>query len=162
MLVVPLPSAVLDLLLGLNITSALLVLLVSMQIKRSLDFSVVPSLILIATLFRLVLNVSSTRLVLTDGFAGKVIDAFGHFVVGGSVVVGLVIFVILTIIQLAVVPNGPPRVAEVGPRFPLAPRPARQRGLEAALNAGLTNEGKARKRRAEVTAEADFYGSMDG
>src|SRR5690242_19949720 len=162
MLVVPLPAVILDLLLGLNITSALLILLVSMQIKRSLDFSVFPSLILIATLFRLALNVSSTRLVLTDGYAGKVIDAFGHFVVGGSLVVGLVIFVILTIIQFVVITNGAGRVAEVGARFTLDAMPGKQMAIDADLNAGLINEMQARKRRAEITAEADFYGSMDG
>src|SRR3954449_8509656 len=162
MLVVPLPSAVLDLLLGLNITAALLILLVSMQIKRSLDFSVFPSLILIATLFRLALNVSSTRLVLTDGFAGKVIEAFRHFVIGGSLVVGLVIFVILTIIQFVVITNGAGRVAEVGARFTLDAMPGKQMAIDADLNAGLINEAQARKRRSEVTAEADFYGSMDG
>ena len=162
MLVVPLPAMVLDLLLGLNITSALLVLLVSMQIKRALDFSVFPSLILIATLFRLALNVSSTRLVLTDGYAGHVIDACGHFVVGGSLVVGLVIFIILTIIQFVVITNGAGRVAEVGARFTLDAMPGKQMAIDADLNAGLINEQQARKRRAEVTAEADFYGSMDG
>src|SRR3954467_12634823 len=162
MLVVPLPAAVLDLLIGLNITSSLLVLLVAMQIRRSLDFAVFPSLILIATLFRLALNVSSTRLVLTDGFAGKVIDAFGHFVVGGSLVVGLVIFVILTIIQFVVITNGAGRVAEVGARFTLDAMPGKQMAIDADLNAGLINEQQARKRRTEVTAEADFYGSMDG
>src|SRR4051794_33772440 len=162
MLVVPLPSAILDLLLGLNITSALLILLVSMQIKRSLDFSVFPSLILIATLFRLALNVSSTRLALTDGYAGHVIDAFGHFVVGGSLVVGLVIFIILTIIQFVVITNGAGRVAEVGARFTLDAMPGKQMAIDADLNAGLINEQQARKRRTEVTAEADFYGSMDG
>src|SRR3954465_10906343 len=162
MLVVPLPSWVLDLLIGLNITSALLILLVSMQIRRALDFSVFPALILIATLFRLALNVSSTRLVLTDGFAGKVIDAFGHFVVGGSLVVGLVIFVILTIIQFVVITNGAGRVAEVGARFTLDAMPGKQMAIDADLNAGLINEAQARKRRSEVTAEADFYGSMDG
>src|SRR3954465_7878539 len=162
MLVVPLPSWVLDLLIGLNITTALLILLVSMQIRRALDFSVFPALILIATLFRLALNVSSTRLVLTDGFAGKVIDAFGPFVVGGSLVVGLVIFVILTIIQFVVITNGAGRVAEVGARFTLDAMPGKQMAIDADLNAGLINESQARKRRFEVTAEADFYGSMDG
>src|SRR5690242_9283362 len=162
MLVVPLPAVILDLLLGLNITSALLILLVSMQIKRSLDFSVFPSLILIATLFRLALNVSSTRLVLTDGYAGKVIDAFGHFVVGGSLVVGLVIFVILTIIQFVVITNGAGRVAEVGARFTLDAMPGKQMAIDADLNAGLIDEAEAKKRRAEVAAEADFYGAMDG
>ena len=162
MLVVPLPAAVLDLLLGLNITASLLILLVSMQIKRPLDFAVFPSLILIATLFRLALNVSSTRLVLTDGYAGKVIEAFGHFVIGGSLVVGLVIFVILTIIQFVVITNGAGRVAEVGARFTLDAMPGKQMAIDADLNAGLINEAQARKRRFEVTAEADFYGSMDG
>src|SRR3954462_15759067 len=162
MLVVPLPSAVLDLLLGLNITAALLILLVSMQIKRSLDFSVFPSLILIATLFRLALNISATRLVLPDGFAGKVIDAFGHFVVGGSLIVGLVIFVILVVIQFVVITKGAERVPEVGARFTLDAMPGKQMAIDADLNAGLINEDEARKRRAEVAAEADFYGAMDG
>src|SRR3954463_7255691 len=162
MLVVPLPAAVLDLLLGMNITCSLLILLVSMQIKKPLDFAVFPSLILIATLFRLSLNVSSTRLVLSDGYAGKVIEAFGHFVIGGSLVVGLVIFVILTIIQFVVITNGAGRVAEVGARFTLDAMPGKQMAIDADLNAGLINEAQARKRRFEVTAEADFYGSMDG
>src|SRR3712207_2281828 len=162
MLVVPLPSVVLDLLLGLNITASLLILLVSMQIKRPLDFAVFPSLILVATLFRLALNVSSTRLVLSEGFAGKVIEAFGHFVISGSLVVGLVIFVILTIIQFVVITNGAGRVAEVGARFTLDAMPGKQMAIDADLNAGLINEAQARKRRSDVTAEADFYGSMDG
>src|SRR5215213_2621038 len=162
MLVVPLPSVVLDLLLGLNITAALLILLVSMQIRRPLDFAVFPSLILVATLFRLALNVSSTRLVLSEGFAGKVIEAFGHFVISGSLVVGLVIFVILTIVQFVVITNGAGRVAEVGARFTLDAMPGKQMAIDADLNAGLINEAQARKRRADVTAEADFYGSMDG
>ncbi len=162
MLVVPLPAAVLDLLLGLNITASLLILLVAMQIKRALDFAVFPSLILIATLFRLALNVSSTRLVLTDGYAGKVIEAFGHFVIGGSLIVGLVIFVILTIIQFVVITNGAGRVAEVGARFTLDAMPGKQMAIDADLNAGLIDEKTARKRRTEVTSEADFYGSMDG
>jgi flagellar biosynthesis protein FlhA len=162
MLVVPLPAAVLDLLLGLNVTASLLILLVAMQIRRPLDFAVFPSLILIATLFRLALNVSSTRLVLTDGYAGKVIEAFGHFVIGGSLIVGLVIFVILTIIQFVVITNGAGRVAEVGARFTLDAMPGKQMAIDADLNAGLINEKQARRRRTEVTAEADFYGSMDG
>src|SRR6185436_2591434 len=162
MLVVPLPAALLDLLLGLNITCSLLILLVAMQIKRPLDFAVFPSLILIATLFRLSLNVSSTRLVLTDGYAGKVIEAFGHFVIGGSLVVGLVIFVILTIIQFVVITNGAGRVAEVGARFTLDAMPGKQMAIDADLNSGLIDEDEARRRRAEVHAEADFYGAMDG
>ncbi|WP_448614143.1 flagellar biosynthesis protein FlhA [Modestobacter sp. URMC 112] len=162
MLVVPLPAGLLDLLLGLNITVSLLILLVSMQIKRPLDFAVFPALVLIATLMRLALNVSSTRLVLTDGYAGKVIEAFGHFVIGGSLIVGLVIFVILTIIQFVVITNGAGRVAEVGARFTLDAMPGKQMAIDADLNAGLINEKQARKRRLEVTSEADFYGSMDG
>jgi flagellar biosynthesis protein FlhA len=162
MLVVPLPAALLDVLLGFNITCSLLILLVAMQIKKPLDFAVFPALILIATLFRLALNVSSTRLVLSDGFAGKVIEAFGHFVIGGSLIVGLVIFVILTIIQFVVITNGAGRVAEVGARFTLDAMPGKQMAIDADLNAGMISEKQARKRRAEVTAEADFYGSMDG
>src|SRR3954469_22551298 len=151
MLVVPLPAAFLDLLLGLNITCSLLILLAAMQIKRPLDFPRFASLILIATLFRLSLNVSSTRLVLTDGYAGKVIEAFGHFVIGGSLVVGLVIFVILTIIQFVVITNGAGRVAEVGARFTLDAMPGKQMAIDADLNAGLINESQARRRRQEVT-----------
>ena len=162
MLVVPLPSVLIDLLLAVNIVAALLILLVSMQIKRPLDFAVFPSLLLVATLFRLALNVSSTRLVLTDGFAGKVIEAFGHFVISGSLIVGLVIFVILTIVQFVVITNGAGRVAEVGARFTLDAMPGKQMAIDADLNAGVINEAQARKRRSDVTAEADFYGSMDG
>ncbi len=162
MLVVPLPAPVLDVLLGFNIVASLLILLVSMQIRKPLDFAVFPSLILIATLFRLALNVSSTRLVLSEGSAGKVIEAFGHFVISGSLIVGLVIFVILTIIQFVVITNGAGRVAEVGARFTLDAMPGKQMAIDADLNAGLINEKQARKRRTEVTAEADFYGSMDG
>ena len=162
MLVVPLPAALMDLLIGLNLAISLLVLLVAMQIRKPLDFAVFPSLLLIATLFRLALNVSSTRLVLTDGYAGKVIEAFGHIVIGGSLIVGLVIFLILTIVQFVVITNGAGRVAEVGARFTLDAMPGKQMAIDADLNAGLINEDQARKRRHEVTAEADFYGSMDG
>ncbi|MPQ99483.1 flagellar biosynthesis protein FlhA [Modestobacter sp. I12A-02628] len=162
MLVVPLPAVLLDLLIAANITGSLLILLVSMQIRRPLDFAVFPSLVLVATLLRLALNVSSTRLVLTDGYAGHVIEAFGDFVIGGSLIVGLVIFVILTIIQFVVITNGAGRVAEVGARFTLDAMPGKQMAIDADLNAGLITQAQARKRRQEVTAEADFYGSMDG
>jgi flagellar biosynthesis protein FlhA len=162
MMVVPLPSLLLDLLLATNITAALLILLVSMFVQKPLDFSVFPALLLVATLFRLALNISATRLVLTDGFAGKVIDAFGHFVVGGSLVVGLVIFMILVIVQMVVVTKGAERVAEVGARFTLDAMPGKQMAIDADLNAGLINETEARRRRTEVSAEADFYGAMDG
>jgi flagellar biosynthesis protein FlhA len=162
MMVVPLPSLLLDLLIAVNITGSLLILLVAMYVRRPLDFSVFPALLLVATLFRLSLNISATRLVLLDGFAGKVIDAFGHFVVGGSLVVGLVIFLILVVIQFVVITKGAERVAEVGARFTLDAMPGKQMAIDADLNAGLINENEARKRRAEVAAEADFYGAMDG
>ncbi|WP_182112609.1 MULTISPECIES: flagellar biosynthesis protein FlhA [unclassified Actinotalea] len=162
LLVVPLPAALLDVLLVLNITISLVVLLTSMYVKRPLDFSVFPSLLLVLTLFRLGLNVASTRLVLRDGFAGEVIEAFGHFVVGGSIVIGLVIFLILVVIQFAVITNGAGRVAEVGARFTLDAMPGKQMAIDADLNSGLIDEDTARKRRADVAAEADFYGAMDG
>ncbi len=162
LLVVPLPAALLDLLIVVNITGSLVVLLTSMYVKRPLDFSVFPSLILVLTLFRLGLNVASTRLVLRDGYAGQVIDAFGHFVVGGSLVIGLVIFLILVVIQFVVITNGAGRVAEVGARFTLDAMPGKQMAIDADLNSGLIDEDTARKRRADVAAEADFYGAMDG
>src|SRR5437763_465700 len=162
MMVVPLPTVVLDMLLAINITGAVTILLVSMYVQKPLDFSVFPSLLLIATMFRLALNVSATRLVLLHGFAGKVIESFGHFVVGGSVVVGLVIFLILIVIQFIVITNGAGRVAEVGARFTLDAMPGKQMAIDADLNAGLIDEDQARARRAEVAAEADFYGAMDG
>jgi flagellar biosynthesis protein FlhA len=162
MLVVPVPSALLDLLIACNITGAVLVVLVSMYVRRPLEFSSFPSLLLVATLFRLALNITATRLVLTNGFAGNVISAFGHFVVGGSLVVGLVIFAILLVIQFVVITNGAGRVAEVGARFTLDAMPGKQMAIDADLNAGLINEATARQRRAEIASEADFYGAMDG
>ncbi len=162
MLVVPLPALVLDLLIALNITAALLVLLTAMFVHRPLDFAAFPAVILVLTLFRLALNVSATRLVLLDGFAGKVIDTFGHFVVGGSLIVGLIVFAILLIIQFVVITNGAGRVAEVGARFTLDAMPGKQMAIDADLNSGLIDENEARKRRTEVHQEADFYGSMDG
>src|SRR6266516_2769237 len=162
MMVVPMPAMLLDLLIATNITAALLIVLVAMQVHRPLDFSVFPALLLVATLFRLALNISATRLVLLNGFAGNVIDAFGHFVVGGSLIVGLVIFVILIIIQFVVITKGAERVAEVGARFTLDAMPGKQMAIDADLNAGLIDEVEARRRRTEVSAEADFYGAMDG
>jgi flagellar biosynthesis protein FlhA len=162
MLVVPVPSALLDLLIACNITGAVLVVLVSMYVRKPLEFSSFPSLLLVATLFRLALNISATRLVLTHGFAGNVISAFGHFVVGGSLIVGLVIFAILLVIQFVVITNGAGRVAEVGARFTLDAMPGKQMAIDADLNAGLIDEKTARTRRAEIAAEADFYGAMDG
>jgi flagellar biosynthesis protein FlhA len=162
MFVVPMPSFILDILIACNIVGAVLVVLVSMYVRRPLDFSSFPSLLLVATLFRLALNISATRLVLTNGFAGNVISAFGHFVIGGSLVIGLVIFAILLVIQFVVITNGAGRVAEVGARFTLDAMPGKQMAIDADLNAGLVDEKTARKRRAEVSAEADFYGAMDG
>lgn len=162
MLVVPLPAVVLDLLIAFNITGALLVLLVAMFVNRPLDFAGFPAVILVMTLFRLALNVSATRLVLLDGYAGKVIETFGHFVVGGSLIVGMIVFAILLVIQFVVITNGAGRVAEVGARFALDAMPGKQMAIDADLNSGLISEDEARVRRAEVHAEADFYGSMDG
>ncbi|GEN80607.1 flagellar biosynthesis protein FlhA [Actinotalea fermentans] len=162
LLIIPLPAAMLDVLIVVNISLSLVVLLTSMYVKRPLDFSVFPSLLLVLTLFRLGLNVASTRLVLKDGYAGEVINAFGHFVVGGSLVIGLVIFLILVVIQFAVITNGAGRVAEVGARFTLDAMPGKQMAIDADLNAGLIDEDTARRRRADVGAEADFYGAMDG
>ncbi|GGK82885.1 flagellar biosynthesis protein FlhA [Mangrovihabitans endophyticus] len=162
MMVVPLPTLLLDMLIALNITGALLILLVSMFVQKPLDFSVFPALLLVMTLFRLALNISATRLVLRDGDAGKVIHAFGSFVVGGNLIIGLVIFLILIIVQIVVVTKGAERVAEVGARFTLDAMPGKQMAIDADLNAGLIDEEEAKKRRADVAAEADFYGAMDG
>jgi flagellar biosynthesis protein FlhA len=162
MMVVPLPAALLDVLIALNIAVSLIVLLVALQVTRPLDFAVFPTVVLVATIFRLALNVSATRLVLRDGYAGNVIDAFGHIVIGANVVIGLVIFAILVIIQLTVVTNGAARVAEVGARFTLDAMPGKQMAIDADLNSGLIDEDTARKRRKDVGAEADFYGAMDG
>ncbi len=162
MMVVPLPSTLLDVLIAMNIAGSLVVLLVAMQVRKPLEFSVFPTLVLVGTILRLALEVSSTRLVLRDGFAGHVIDSFGHIVIGGSLVIGLVVFAILVIIQLTVVTNGAARVAEVGARFTLDAMPGKQMAIDADLNAGLIDEDEARRRRREVAAEADFYGAMDG
>lgn len=162
MLVVPLPAMLLDLLIAFNIVAALLVLLVAMFVSKPLEFAAFPSVLLVLTLFRLALNVSATRLVLLDGYAGKVIDTFGHFVVGGSLIVGMIVFAILLVIQFIVITNGAGRVAEVGARFTLDAMPGKQMAIDADLNSGLIDENEARRRRAEVHAEADFHGAMDG
>ncbi|MEC5192923.1 MULTISPECIES: flagellar biosynthesis protein FlhA [unclassified Arthrobacter] len=162
LLVVPVPAPLLDVLIVCNILLALLVLLTSMFVKKPLDFSVFPSLLLVATLFRLGLNVASTRLVLGEGYAGQVIEAFGKVTVGGSMIIGAVVFLILLVIQFVVVTKGAERVAEVGARFTLDAMPGKQMAIDADLNAGLITDTQARERRAEVSAEADFYGAMDG
>ncbi|TAM68395.1 MAG: flagellar type III secretion system protein FlhA [Microbacteriaceae bacterium] len=162
LLIVPVPAFLLDILIIVNILFALIILLTTMFVKKPLDFSVFPSLLLVATLFRLGLNVASTRLVLGQGFAGQVIQAFGHVAVGGSIIIGAVIFLILVVIQFVVVTKGAERVAEVGARFTLDAMPGKQMAIDADLNAGLITDVEARERRKEVSAEADFYGSMDG
>ncbi len=162
MLVVPLPSALLSLLITLNIAGALTIVSATMYLGKALDFASFPSLLLLTTMFRLAINVSVTRLILTSGDAGSVVKAFGEFVVGGNVVVGLVIFLILVVIQFVVVTNGAGRVAEVGARFTLDAMPGKQMAIDADLNAGLITDEQARTRRADIAREADFYGAMDG
>ncbi|MFZ2112210.1 MAG: flagellar biosynthesis protein FlhA [Solirubrobacteraceae bacterium] len=162
MLVVPLPPALLDLLITLNISAALTIVVATMYLGKALDFASFPSLLLLTTMFRLAINVSVTRLILTTGDAGSVVKAFGSFVVGGNVVVGLVIFLILVVIQFVVVTNGAGRVAEVGARFTLDAMPGKQMAIDADLNAGLISDDQARERRSEIAREADFYGAMDG
>jgi flagellar biosynthesis protein FlhA len=162
LLIVPVPPAVLDVLIITNILFALLILLTTMFVRKPLDFSVFPSLLLVATLFRLGLNVASTKLVLGEAHAGQVIDAFGAIAVGGSLVIGIVVFLILIVIQFVVVTKGAERVAEVGARFTLDAMPGKQMAIDADLNAGLITDAEARSRRAEIAAEADFYGAMDG
>jgi len=162
MMVVPMPPVMLDVLLAANITLAVVILLAVLTLRDSVDFSVFPSLLLITTLLRLALNVSSTRLILLEGYAGKVIETFGNFVIGGSIVVGLVVFLILVVIQFVVITNGAGRVAEVGARFTLDAMPGKQMAIDADLAAGLIDETEARARRKRIAMEADFYGAMDG
>ncbi len=162
MLVIPIPTFVLDLLISLNITAALVIMLMTMNVKRPLDFSVFPSILLLATLFRLAINVAVTRLVLLHAYAGQVIQAFGTFVVGSNLVIGLVVFLVLIIIQFVVVTSGAGRVAEVTARFTLDAMPGKQMAIDADLNAGLIDQEEALRRRREISEQADFYGSMDG
>lgn len=162
MMVIPLPAWLLDILLALNITLSLTVLLVTMFTQGPLEFSIFPSLLLLLTLFRLALNVSSTRLILLQGNAGEIIEAFGNFVVGGDMIVGLVVFLILIVIQFVVITKGAERVAEVAARFTLDAMPGKQMSIDADLNAGLLTDDEARRRRKEIQQEADFFGAMDG
>ena len=162
MMIVPLPPIVLDLAITLNIAIALAIVVATLYVPRALDFSSFPSLLLLTTLFRLAINVSVTRLILLEGDAGHVVEAFGSFVVGGNVVVGLIVFLILVVIQFVVITNGAGRVAEVGARFTLDAMPGKQMAIDADLNTGQITDEEARKRRAEVAQEADFYGAMDG
>ncbi|CFX65855.1 Type III secretion system FHIPEP [Syntrophomonas zehnderi OL-4] len=162
MMVIPVKPAMLDVLITFNISFALVILLVAMFNTDPLDFSVFPSLLLVMTLFRLSLNISSTRLILLNAEAGQVIASFGQFVIGGNTVVGLVIFLILVVIQFIVITKGAERVSEVGARFTLDAMPGKQMAIDADLNAGLIDEDTARLRRQKIQDEADFYGAMDG
>jgi flagellar biosynthesis protein FlhA len=162
MMVIPLPPFLIDLFITLNISSALMIVVATLYVPRALDFSAFPSLLLLTTLFRLAINISVTRLILLHGDAGHVVTAFGNFVVGGNVVVGLIIFLILIVIQFVVITNGAGRVAEVGARFTLDAMPGKQMAIDADLNTGQITDDEARRRRAEIAQEADFYGAMDG
>ncbi|MBT9590882.1 MAG: flagellar biosynthesis protein FlhA [Thiobacillus sp.] len=167
MLVLPLPPFALDMLFTFNIALSIMVLLVGLSTKKALDFAAFPTVLLLSTLLRLSLNVASTRVVLLEGHtgpaaAGKVIEAFGHFLVGGNYTVGIIVFVILVVINFIVITKGAGRIAEVSARFTLDAMPGKQMAIDADLNAGLINEDEARTRRAEISQEADFYGSMDG
>jgi flagellar biosynthesis protein FlhA len=161
-LVLPLPTWMIDMLLSLSIASAVLVIMLISNIKKPTDFSVFPTLLLFITLFRLGLNIATTRAILTHGDAGNLIQAFGQFVVGGNLVIGLVIFIILTIINFIVITKGAGRVAEVSARFTLDAMPGKQMSIDADLNAGIISEREARDRRRAIEKEADFFGAMDG
>ncbi|MGY4794449.1 flagellar biosynthesis protein FlhA [Lysinibacillus sp. FSL K6-0057] len=162
MLIIPLPPWMLSFLIVINITLGLIVLLTAMSMKEALDFSIFPSVILLLTLFRLGLSVSTTRAILANGDAGSVVETFGDFVVGGNILVGLVVFLILVLIQFIVITKGAERVAEVAARFTLDAMPGKQMSIDADLNAGIISEKEARERREKVAGEADFYGAMDG
>jgi flagellar biosynthesis protein FlhA len=166
-MLIPLPTPLLDILLAMNITLSIVILLLTLYAARPLDFSVFPSLLLITTLFRLSLNIASTRLILLNGHtgvfaAGRIIKSFGSFVVGGNAVVGMVVFIILVVINFVVITKGSGRIAEVAARFTLDAMPGKQMSIDADLNAGLIDENAARTRRAEISKEAEFYGAMDG
>jgi flagellar biosynthesis protein FlhA len=162
LLILPVPPVLLDLLLTVSIALSLLILLVILYVKEPADFSGFPTLLLFVTLFRLALNVASTRLILLDGYAGHIIEAFGNFVVRGNYVVGLVVFLILVLINFVVITKGAGRIAEVAARFTLDAMPGKQMAIDAELSAGVINEAEARSRRRKVEQEADFYGAMDG
>lgn len=167
MMILPLPGFALDIFFSFNIALAIIILLTSFYTVKPLDFMVFPTVLLVSTMLRLSLNVASTRVVLTEGHtgpdaAGKVIEAFGHFLIGGNYAVGIVVFIIITIINFSVVTKGAGRIAEVGARFALDAMPGKQMAIDADLNAGLIAEEEARRRRTEVAQEAEFYGAMDG
>jgi flagellar biosynthesis protein FlhA len=162
MLVVPLPTFLIDILITLNMGFALVVLLTTMYVRKAKDFSAFPSLLLLATVFRLAINISVTRLVLLHGYAGTVVQSFGTFVVGGQIVIGLVIFMILIIIQFVVITAGAGRVSEVSARFSLDAMGPKLIAIDGELNQGMIDQKEAKLRRREVDATAEFYGNMDG
>jgi flagellar biosynthesis protein FlhA len=162
LMLIPLPAAILDFLLALNISASVLIFVVSLYIRTPLDISVFPSLLLTLTLFRLSLNIGSARLVLIEGYAGKVIETFGSFVVGGNYVVGFIIFIILVVVQFVVIIKGSGRISEVAARFTLDAMPGKQMAIDADLNTGLITEADAKIRREGISKEAEFYGAMDG
>ncbi len=161
-LIIPLPTTLLDFLLIINIGLSIMILMITMNIRETLEFSIFPSLLLITTLFRLGLNISSTRSILKTGYAGEVIQNFGNLITGGNIVVGVVIFLIIVLVQFIVITKGAERVAEVAARFTLDAMPGKQMAIDADLSSGLINEAEARIRRGKIQKEADFYGAMDG
>ncbi|YCI23692.1 flagellar biosynthesis protein FlhA [Paenibacillus sp. Z6-24] len=162
MMILPIPAWLLDVLLIVNISLAMIILLIAMNTKEALEFSIFPAMLLITTLFRLALNISTTKLILGEGEAGSVVATFGSWVAGGQIAVGFIVFLILVIVQFIVITKGSERVAEVGARFTLDAMPGKQMSIDADLNAGLINEQQARERRSKIEREADFYGAMDG
>ena len=162
MIIIPLPKIMLDLLLALNITISIVIILITMFTTNVLQLSVFPTLLLVTTLFRLGLNISSTRLILTEADAGTIVSAFGDFVIRGNYVVGIIIFLIIIVIQFMVITNGAGRVSEVSARFTLDAMPGKQMSIDADLNSGMIDDAMAKKRRQDLQAEADFYGAMDG
>ncbi|MFS0869703.1 flagellar biosynthesis protein FlhA [Paenibacillus xylanilyticus] len=162
MMILPIPTWLLDMLLVVNISLALMILLVAMNSKEALQFSIFPALLLITTLFRLALNISTTKLILGEGDAGSVVATFGSWIAGGQIAIGFIVFLILVVVQFIVITKGSERVAEVAARFTLDAMPGKQMSIDADLNAGLINEQQARERRSKIEREADFYGAMDG
>ena len=161
-IIIPLPSWLLDFMILLNISLSLIILVMTMFIKEALEFSVFPTVLLLTTVLRLSLNVSTTRGILSSGYAGEVISAFGNFVMGGDAIVGFLIFIIIVLVNFIVITKGSERVSEVAARFTLDAMPGKQMAIDADLNAGIINEEQAKKRRSNIQREADFYGSMDG
>ena len=161
-IIIPLPSWLLDFLILLNISLSLIILVMTMFIREALEFSVFPTVLLLTTVLRLSLNVSTTRGILSSGYAGSVIAAFGQFVMGGDAIVGFLIFIIIVLVNFIVITKGSERVSEVAARFTLDAMPGKQMAIDADLNAGIINEEEAKRRRNNIQREADFYGSMDG